>query len=460
MKYLFITFSDLLNSNFIKREMKNTNEDFNTFITGVENKGHKLPINLWLNILPMNPLVKVYFGLLLIFPFLAFIISTYLNVVPYYTLGMGAILLIIILAFTKKIIVPAYIYPLILFCIYYSTWDFFNGRYEEFGIIKLVFKNYSLHTIAVLLIIENAEINFRFLNTTLKIFKILALLTFIVSLIQFIFTPYFFAPKATINLDGNTGFFRNSSIWGYLGDLDIGLSFLPIMAIVINNSLIKNKFKQSIFWLLISGLVAFMNSSRWIMINFALLLLLPIYLIKGSKIKNIAFSIMVGIIAILFLNELLNMANINVNKFIENRIFSKSANTRLLAIDLFSKFFPSNPLIGSGVRVSNDLGNTLAGRSSQIHVGYLSQLYEFGIVGGIFLFSFWFSVAKKFYKSAKMSKQYGAFVGFLCFLFANLTLVEYSMFHIGIIFLFVFDRIYNIKYALDKFSYTNNEIIS
>jgi len=91
--------------------------------------------------------------------------------------------------------------------------------------------------------------------------------------------------------------------------------------------------------------------------------------------------------------------------------------------------------------------------SSQIHVGYLSHLVSFGIVGSFFMFGFWFLLAKKLYKSAKYTKYWGSFFAFLIYLWAQTTLVYYSIFFYGLIFAFVFD-----KYVKDN--YSNKEFVS
>jgi hypothetical protein len=440
--------------------MKNITVELNTLLVGDANNGHKFPLNLWLNILPMNPLVKVYFGLLFISPFLAFFIQKFLIWQPYYLLGTIAVILFIFLAVQKSLRIPKYIYPLILFCIYYSTWDFFNGRYEQFGIIKLIFKNYSLHTIAILLIIENENINYKFIKVTIKIFKILAILSFIAIIYQFLFNSYFFAPIESQILSGDIDYFRNTSIWGWLSPWGVGLSFLPIMAIIINHDLLEKNLIKSFLWLGVAGIVAFLTNTRWIMINFLLLLFLPIVLMHGSKIKNIIFSIVSSAIVLLILFELFSFSGMNIEKYYNDRIMNKSADTRVLAFKLFSDSFPQNPLFGTGVRVNKELKLALAERSSQIHVGYLSCLYEYGIIGSLILFAFWFLVARKFFRIAKISKQYGIFIGFLCLIFANLTFVTYSVFEVGIIFLFIFTRFYNIEYSLNKIYSSNNHLIS
>ena len=440
--------------------MKNITKELNNLSVRNANYEDKLSLNMWLNILPMNPLVKVYYGLLFVSPLVAFFIQKYLVLLPYYLLGTVAVILAIFLAIQKSLRIPKYIYPLILFFIYSSAWDFFNGRYEQFGIIKLIFKNYSLHTIAILLIIENENINYKFIKGSIKIFKIIAIISFIVIIYQFLFNSYFFTPIESNLLSVDIDYFRNTSIWGWLSPWGVGLSLLPIMAIIINHDLLEKNLIQSFLWLGVSGIVAFLTNTRWIMINFLLLLFLPIVLMHGSKIKNIIFGIVSSAIVLLILYELFSLSGMNIEKYYNDRIMDKTADTRVLAFKLFSESFPQNPFLGTGVRVDEELKMALAKRSSQIHVGYLSCLYEYGIIGSLFLFTFWALVARKFYRIAKVSKQYGIFIGFLCLIFANLTFVTYSVFEVGIIFLFIFARFYNIEYSLNKIYSSNNHLIS
>ena len=438
--------------------MKNITKELNNLSASDANYGDNFSLNMWLHSLPMDPFVKIYFGLLFVSTLLAFFIQKYLVLLPYYLLGTIAVILALFLAIQKSLRIPKYIYPLILFFIYSSAWDFFNGRYEQLGIIKLIFKNYSLHTIAILLIIENENINYKFIKGSIKIFKIIAIISFIVIIYQFLINSYFFTPIVSNLLSVDIDYFRNTSIWGWLSPWGVGLSFLPIMAIIINQDLLEKNLIQSFLWLGVAGIVAFLTNTRWIMINFLLLLFLPIVLMQGSKIKNIIFSIVSSVIVLLLLFEIFSLSGINLEKYYNDRIMNKSADTRVLAFKLFSESFPQNPFLGTGVRVDEELKMALGNRSSQIHVGYLSCLYEYGIIGSLLLFTFWVLVARKFYRIAKVSKQYGIFIGFLCLIFANLTFVTYSIFEIGLIFLFIFDRFYNIEYSLNKIYYANNKL--
>lgn len=91
--------------------------------------------------------------------------------------------------------------------------------------------------------------------------------------------------------------------------------------------------------------------------------------------------------------------------------------------------------------------------SSQIHVGYLSHLVSYGIIGSFLLFSFWFLLAKDLYRKAKLTKYYGPFFAFIIFLFTNLTLVDFNLFYPGIFIAFVFSEYYyksNLKFSINK----------
>jgi len=117
--------------------------------------------------------IRIFFYSFLVAPFYAYLISNELLLVPYYVLGSIALILCLFLITQKKVKIPSYLYPLFLFAIYYSVWDFFNGRFEQFGIIKLLFKNYPLHIFAFLLIIENVRFDKIFINNLLMDLKYL-----------------------------------------------------------------------------------------------------------------------------------------------------------------------------------------------------------------------------------------------------------------------------------------------
>ena len=70
---------------------------------------------------------------------------------------------------------------------------------------------------------------------------------------------------------------------------------------------------------------------------------------QGSKIKNIIFSIVSSVIVLLLLFEIFSLSGINLEKYYNDRIMNKSADTRVLAFKLFSESFPKNPFFGTGI---------------------------------------------------------------------------------------------------------------
>jgi len=235
---------------------------------------------------------------------------------------------------------------------------------------------------------------------------------------------------------------RNTSIWSYLSPLDVGISFLPILAILVGYYFYRRKLFQVFLFLTMGGVVAVFTNSRWTILNLILIIFPLLFGIRKKRVKTTFITVFSIFIIGFTINNFFNFLGFDFTTYLEGRILSKSSLSRFLAIELFQEFFPKSPIFGTGVRVDLELSRALAGRSSQIHVGYLSSLYEFGIIGSSFLFLFWFMLFRTLYKNAKVHNQNFLMFGFACFLLANLTLVEYSIFHIGLLFIIIFDRFY------------------
>ena len=136
----------------------------------------------------------------------------------------------------------------------------------------------------------------------------------------------------------------------------------------------------------------------------------------------------------------LKAINVNVDQIVYERILEQneggmlhgSAGTRLLAFEIFGKVFPQHPLFGKGkffrAGGTNDieLQQLLGGRSYQIHVGYLSLLYYYGIIGGGFYLLFMISLAKKLYRDAKLTNMWAPFLCWLMYVVNNMTDVMFS----------------------------------
>jgi len=120
--------------------------------------------------------------------------------------------------------------------------------------------------------------------------------------------------------------------------------------------------------------------------------------------------------------------------------------TRYKAIGTFKNFFPEHWFLGGGLSISGEVTKAShAIGSSQIHVGYLSHLVSYGIVGSFLLFGFWLSLARHLYRNAKATSYWGSFFAFAMYFWAQAALVMYSIFYYGLIFALIFDKYYQDK---------------
>lgn len=401
----------------------------------------------------MDAIKRYYFVILSIFPLLQFLFYEYFNRGFVLLYGaIGTVLFLAILLSGKKLKYPKFIIPLIILTVYYFIWNLINGNISglESGVFSYLYTDLWLHTIAFLILVENTKFDDRFIQDVIKVFKVTVILAFVVSLVQFLIDPFFLAPDSLKihALSGSQYDYRLPSIFGYIAPTEIGLSFIPIISILIGYYLYKGE-RLHFTWLIMAGLSFFVNKSRYLYLNF-LIILTQYPIVNGFNLKKILNSISIGTVFLLVVILIMKSIGFYFEEFIQNRLLSSSASTRLLAFQLFFEFFPKNPFFGSGIHVGEDLSRAIGGRSSQIHVGYISHLYEFGIVGSIFLFTFWYQLWQKFHAVAKRTMYYGSLFAFLAFLATNVTGVFYSIYSYGLLFAFIFNKYVNDQHQEDN----------
>lgn len=179
---------------------------------------------------------------------------------------------------------------------------------------------------------------------------------------------------------------------------------------------------------------------------------------KKNILKKLRFLAILPVILLVGYVSL-DSAGVEIDKIIENRVLEKnkggltkgSASTRLLAFEAFDRFFWENPIFGVG-NIKYGMGGTgrqdyklerfLAGKSSQIHVGYLSLFYMYGLLGALMFITFLVLFLSKLYRDAKFTGRWASFLGLLGFGLANFTLVEFSVFELGIIITLTANKYY------------------
>lgn len=404
-------------------------------------------------------LVRLFFLSMPFIPLWGFILRGILglNVAVMTIYGIFSVLLFFILLLTKKIrniSFPKYLIPVIILAIYYFIWNFFNGNIEENGILTALVRDYHIFTVTTIVLIVNTSFPDKFITKMIFLLKLTVVPAIIVSVIQATVAPLFLTPLSYLIENraylGNIYEMRPPSIFGYLDANDCGLTFPPILSIILAYYLITKKDKvKTIFIMFLGGLVCLLSNSRYNMLNFLIVLTESIKLKSFNMRKALAYTVLIGAGIGFSAILLTNYVGYDLDVFIKERIMSESATSRLLAFELLYKFFPQNPIFGTGLRVTQDLAAEIKGITSQIHVGYLSVIFEYGFLGAGLTFLFWYKVAINFYKNAQETRFWGSFFGFLTFLAANMVLVQYYIYFYGIMLLFIFDSYFKEKLQLE-----------
>lgn len=354
-----------------------------------------------------------------------------------------------------KLNIPGFVWAFIIYFLYRFSWSFFNGEMDARGIYKVLGNNIQLAIVFILIIIYNIKFTKSDLEKYVPIIKGTIIIAAVVSVMQVISKDFLsvdeiyntvYSKMLSTDFTGNLYTLRRYSIFAFTESNEYGLSFVPLLSVFLGYAIYK-KEKNNLPYILCGMAVCFLSNSRYVMIGF-LIVAVQYILIKekssSQAIKNV-FSVL---IVIFFLVNFLQLLGYDLESFYKDRLFSEGSiesTTRYLALMLFFIYFPQTPIFGTGVHLTAEIEYFAnAGGSSQIHVGYLSHLVSYGLVGSIILFSAWIMVTVYFYKHAKKTGFWGSFFGWIVFLWANATLVQYSILYYGLFFCFIFDRvIYN-----------------
>lgn len=409
---------------------------------------------------------SINLGVLSIFavaPFVGYVSQTYLHK-GFSTIAMPLLILAVslMLFLRKQLVFTKPLIALFLFALYTIISDGLISH-KEFNTSYFI-SNELLASVLVFFAIDNTRFDDQYMKYVFNISVVILFIAFIVSVIQqFKDITFFVSPSEVKSLKFLPPWeTRLPSIYTWLGPLWIlSHCFFPVLSVVIGH-LLKHKSKYVWSLFVIGGLVAFFSKSRFILLNFLILfLLIPIYR-KVEWKTIIRFFIIIGCSITVFL-MLAKQLNFNIDNIIEKRILESdkggmtkgAAGTRLLAFDIFGKLFVENPLFGKGKlhdfssnSKDQELVRALAGRSSQIHVGYLSVLYYYGITGGLLFIAFLFVNAKALFHSSQIHHYWGPFFGFTQLILTNLTGVCLHVFIMGYILCFMFDKYYSYQTEL------------
>lgn len=392
-----------------------------------------------------------------IYPLIAYFVVTLLEIpVDYFTkLLILPIFLHIFYSNKFQLTISTHVKYLFLFTCYITISDYFVGN---FSIRYYIMKNEAIWLLLTLIIIENSYFkNKKIAKYVFNILIFVIILSFLFSVLQ-VFDPTFLVKPLYLaeNRDilSRVEAYRITSIYSWSSRLGHGLTFLPILAIILGTWFLKKKHKAIYLFYLLGAIFVFLSKSRWLYLNYLVLLTLLITYSKANIVKKVFSVVALTTVVIILVFSFLHYIGFDTETVISERIFSLtkggilkgSARSRILAFKLFAEFFPKNPILGAGAKISNELEAAIRGQTSQIHVGYLSLFYYYGFIGGMIYVLFIFYLTKHLFNNAKLHKNFGPFYGFILLLFSNLTLVYLVPFEAGLFLCFLFDRYYYFGY--------------
>lgn len=403
----------------------------------------------------MNKITQLFF--LVLFPFLPFWAWS-VSLVRNTPIEMLITPVLIPLAFyiliSPKINCPKYLTFFMLFTLYQIGSVYVNDLVPSYTtFLKYVIGNRNVLACLFFFVAENTHFDDRFIRIMNRNIFIIVIISLLFSLLQLRNPSFFVAPYVTENLENESFLTENRifSIYSWLDLNTLGITFPILIAILL--SLFSHKKMASPIIILSGIIVSFLTKARYVMISAIIVFSQLFFTSKINFSKKVSiFLIFIG--SILISVSVAKALGYNIQQVIDERILEKgtnmeSASARVLSYYVFLKVFPDHPLFGVGPKTNSEVVRLLGGRAPIIHVGYLSFLYFYGLVGCFFLFVAIFFMLRRAWIIGSKNEFWAGFFGLLAFCFANTTMVYFNFSEMGIVLVFIYLRYYSEKSELE-----------
>ena len=290
-----------------------------------------------------------------------------------------------------------------------------------------------------LFVAVNIQLKVSQLKRVIHAMTLVVVFASLVSIIQFFYPEFLF--NRTEGYQYVEAKFQNRiwSIYSWTVFVDIGFSFLSFISIIFGVGMLVSKRKYSLLFL--GFLISLLNGSRWVILNSILISFQDFLGSRNRFARLLKYSIyLVGLLLLVGLSLLALGVDLKVLVF--ERLFQNSASTRLVALEVFLDQFPKAPILGTGGVYTEETKRLIAGRSSQIHVGFLALFYLYGIVGGLIFLSFMYTIMRKLGSVARKTGYWGSYYSFLGLFVANITLVSFEIFYHGLFLAIIFHNFF------------------
>ncbi len=403
-------------------------------------------------------------SLLCLYPAYSYVVRSYVGIDPDYLSGVVIMLfglhqLVLNYRSDRKLVFPQYLKILSLFALYaLATSIFISRQVAETGLVKYLYSDPFVRMLVAMWVIENTHFFERHIRWSLHLLFGMIVVAAVVSIKQ-IADPLFFTqldvPGEFSSIEAYLAFLREHegisasvdvthlvggyrfSIYSWITGISVGIDALAVFSLLfaLHNLSAVKRFLLTVC----AGLISFLSSARWIMVNFLLICSQHLLGQRNVVWKTLQLA---GMLSIALLAAYLTgtALGIDFGAFVRDRLLSDSANTRLLALEVFQKVFRHQPIFGTGAVDTDAMLLLIQGKSSQIHVGWLKLFYYYGLVGGLLYLAFMATLLHCLYHRARVANYWGSFFAVLSFAIANLTLVEFSLYYHGIFLALVMSR--------------------
>lgn len=415
----------------------------------------------------LSTLSYIFVFLFVLFPFLGFIFRVTINADIYFISNMLVLAMALYLFFLSyakglKLQYPSYLVVFTIFIVYLLAIELLVGniltteapfrKVAEKSLFKYYYTHYFLSNVFILFLIENLPLDTKLMKKATKGILVVLMISLLVTLIQQIDPLFFVYIDTELTRELLLGLYKGRaySIYTWIRWNAVGFGAVSLVSIIYGMSLAQ---KKPMDWILIPGLIiSFLSQARWAMLNFVLIIFQRAMTEKDFIIYAVRIFF-TSVIAGLAIWGILQFIGIDVTGFVEGRVMDESADTRFIAFDVFANQFPKSPIWGSGGVLTEDAFQDIGGRSSQIHVGFLSILYYYGIVGTLIYIVFLYMLFKRMAWVGKRTNYWGSYFAMHGYILANCTLVHLDLHWEGLILALIYSKYYEMQ-AIDELNTT------
>ena len=395
----------------------------------------------------MNKLcVNLFTWLFPLYPIWAWITFTFTSKPIEFPVSLVLLPLALYFVFIETKKLPGYLLCFLLFTCYHLVSAALNGLIpKETSLLYYLLSDVNVTACLFFIVVEHTTFDEAFIRRMTRNILLIVIVSVIVSLIQTQNSSFFFNSAVDYNLS-YTEEKRLASIYSWTALNSVGVTFPILISILV---CIYERDTWILAFSIIGGIiVSFLTKGRYIMVSTIIAFAQLFFSSNYSLAKRLSY--IVAFVSTVFLAGFVAQKTqiIDINQVIEQRILEKesdfaSAKARVLSYDVFLKVFPENPFLGVGPETRKDVVEMLQGEAPLIHVGYLSYLYFYGIVGFGFLLFALFFLLRDAWVTGRNYGFWGSFYGLLGFAFANFTMVYFNFSEMGIVLAVIYIKYYN-----------------